>query len=235
MPVEFELPHDLPDGEYQFIVSDWTRYLEDERTANPFKFNADNIGELFTVMRDVLGIRHDAMYLRLVRQADGVAVGHTAMPHLPASRRQVLLDSGRSDITPFVTSTVKIVPTGLVMSGSAEFTITCEASRESGRHPRRRNQEKQRVGKKVDASKMSIQRRQDKCGESEVYGECLVMRLMSSCRDRSCWRPPGRSPGAGGDDLALGAGQRGRFQGGNTAQCGRHQSGRCEALARGEQ
>ena len=27
-----------------------------------------------------MGIRHDAMYLRLVRQADGVAVGHTAMP-----------------------------------------------------------------------------------------------------------------------------------------------------------
>ena len=37
-----------------------------------------------------------------------------------------MLDSGRSDITPFVTSTVKIAPAGLVMSGSADFTIDVE-------------------------------------------------------------------------------------------------------------
>ena len=124
LPVDLELPHDLPDGDYQLIVSDWTRYLEDEQAANAFKFTATKIGELFSVIRDVMGIRHDSVYLRLVRQADGVAVGHTAMPRLPASRRQMLLDSGRSDITPFVTSMVKSVPAGFVMSGSAEFTIS---------------------------------------------------------------------------------------------------------------
>ena len=126
MPVEFKLPRNLPDGQYQFIVSDWTRYLEDERTASPFKFSAENIDELFAVLRDLSTIRHDAIFLRLVRQADGVAVGHTQMPHLPASQVQVMLDSGRSDITPFVTSTVKIAPAGLVISGSAEFTIDVE-------------------------------------------------------------------------------------------------------------
>jgi hypothetical protein len=126
LPVEFDLPHDLADGEYQLIVSDWERYLEDEKTANPFKFTAENIGELFSVLKDLGTLRHDAVFLRLVRQADGVAVGHTEMPHLPPSRMQVMLDSGRSDITPFVTSTVKIAPAGLVMSGSADFTIDVE-------------------------------------------------------------------------------------------------------------
>jgi hypothetical protein len=126
LPTSFSLPHDIPDGQYQLIVSDWTRYLEDERTANPFKFNANSMDELYQVIRDFETIRHDSVYLRLVRQADGVAVGHVAMPRLPSSQRQIMLDSGRSDITPFVTSTVKIVPAGLVMSGSAEFTITIE-------------------------------------------------------------------------------------------------------------
>jgi hypothetical protein len=126
LPTSFVLPHDIPDGQYQLIVSDWTRYLEDERTANPFKFNANSMDELYQVIRDFEKIRHDSVYLRLVRQADGVAVGHVAMPRLPSSQRQVMLDSGRSDITPFVTSTVKIVPAGLVMSGSAEFMITIE-------------------------------------------------------------------------------------------------------------
>ncbi|MGD0390929.1 MAG: hypothetical protein ABSC42_18445 [Tepidisphaeraceae bacterium] len=126
LPVEFDLPRDLPDGQYQLVVSDWARYLEDERTANPFKFDAQTIDELFAVLRDVEGIRHDSVFLRLVRQADGIAVGHTEMPHLPSSQRQVLLDSGRSDIMPFVGSTVTRVPARLVMSGSAEFTITIE-------------------------------------------------------------------------------------------------------------
>jgi hypothetical protein len=126
MPVQFELPRDLPDGQYQLVVSDWARYLEDERTANPFKFNAENIHELFSVVRDVESIRHDAIYIRLVRDADGIAVGHVEMPHLPSSQRQVLLDSGRSDIMPFVTSNVTVVPSGLVMNGSADFTIDVE-------------------------------------------------------------------------------------------------------------
>jgi hypothetical protein len=126
LPVEFDLPRDLPDGQYQLIVSDWARYLEDERTANPFKFNAQTIDELFAVLGDVEAIRHDSVFLRLVRQADGIAVGHTEMPHLPSSQRQVLLDSGRSDIMPLVGSTVTRIPAGLVMSGSAEFAITIE-------------------------------------------------------------------------------------------------------------
>lgn len=123
LPVQFDLPRDLADGEYQLVVSDWARYLDDEKTANPYKFSAENLGELFAVLNDLSTLRHDAVFLRLVRQADGVAVGHTEMPHLPPSRMQVMLDSGRSDITPFVTSTVKIAPANLVMSGSAEFTI----------------------------------------------------------------------------------------------------------------
>jgi hypothetical protein len=126
LPVEFDLPTNLPDGDYQLIVSDYSRYLDDEKTTNPFKFSAADIGELFAVLKDYEAIRHDAVYLRLVRQADGVAVGHTEMPHLPPSQMQVMLDSGRSDIMPFVTSTVKIAPAGVVMSGSAEFTITVQ-------------------------------------------------------------------------------------------------------------
>lgn len=126
VPITFDLPHDLTDGQYQLVVSDWTRYLEDERTANPYKFNAENVGEMFSVIRDVEAIRHDAVFIRLVRQSGGVAVGHTELRRLPSSERQVLLDSGRSDITPLTVSTVKIVPIGLVMNGSAEFTITIE-------------------------------------------------------------------------------------------------------------
>lgn len=126
MPVELELPRDLPEGTYQLVISDWQRFLQDEMTSKPFRFTAENIRQVFDVLHDYTSIRRDALYLRLVRQADGVAIGRVAMPHLPSSRRQILMDAGRSNTTPFVSSTVKVIHTPLVMSGAAEFQITID-------------------------------------------------------------------------------------------------------------
>jgi hypothetical protein len=126
LPVEFELPRDLPEGAYQFNVSGWQQYLLDEQTAKPFRFAAENASEGFDVLREVSSIRHDAIYLRLVRQADGIAVGRTAMPNLPSSRREVLIGAGRSNTTPFVSSKASAIPTGFLMSGAAQFQVTID-------------------------------------------------------------------------------------------------------------
>jgi hypothetical protein len=126
LPITFELPRDLADGTYQLVVSDWTQFLMDETTAKPFRFTADNVEEIFAVMRDLNAFRHDAVYVRMVRQGDGVAIGRTAMPNLPSSRREVLIGAGRSNTTPFVSSTTKTVPVKYVMSGSAQFAITVD-------------------------------------------------------------------------------------------------------------
>jgi hypothetical protein len=126
LPIAFELPKDLTDGDYQLVVSDWQRYLTDEQANKPFKFEASSINDVFGVLKDMSKIRHNAVYLRLVRQPDGVAVGRTEMPRLPASMRNVLLGSGRSNTTAYVSSTMKSIPTQLVMSGSAEFQLTID-------------------------------------------------------------------------------------------------------------
>ncbi len=123
MPIELELPRDLPDGQYQLVISDHERFLSDEMSATPFRFTAGNAREVFAVLRDVASIRHNAVYVRLLRQPDGVAIGRTAMPHLPSSRREIFLGAGRSNTTPFVSSTVKTIPTDFVMRGSADFVI----------------------------------------------------------------------------------------------------------------
>src|SRR5690606_34275939 len=116
-PIEMQLPRELADGEYQLSVSDWQQYLNEEEMAKPFRFVAENVDEVFEVLSDVMGVQQKALYLRLLRESDGVAIGRTAMPHLPSSRRQIMLSAGRSNTTPFVSSTVKIIPTEYVMSG----------------------------------------------------------------------------------------------------------------------
>jgi hypothetical protein len=126
LPIQCSLPRDLPDGPYQLVVSGWERYFADELDAEPFRFSAENINEMFDVLAEYEGVRHNALYVRLVRQEDGVAVGRQAMPRLPYSMRQALLESGRSDLEPFVSSEVETIPTDLVMDGAADFTLTIE-------------------------------------------------------------------------------------------------------------
>jgi hypothetical protein len=126
LPVELEVPRNLPQGTYQLVVSDADRFLQDEEATEPFRFTAEGVSDIFDALKDMTAIRHDALYLRLIRQPDGVAVGRTALAQLPSSRRQILLASGRSDTTQFISSTVKVIPTTRVIAGSAEFAITIE-------------------------------------------------------------------------------------------------------------
>ena len=140
LPIELQLPSDLGDGTYQLVVGGWERFVTDEQMAQPFRFTAESSEQVFAVLRDVMSMRHNALYVRLLRQPDGIAVGRVAMPRLPSSRRQVLLSSGRSNTTPFVSSTVKVIPTDLVMQGDAEFELQIDADERvetaSGRTPK---------------------------------------------------------------------------------------------------
>lgn len=126
LPVDFDLPRDLPEGTYQLVISGWEQFLNDERTAKPFRFSAQSTADVFAVLRELAGFRHDAVYLRLVRQPDGIAIGRTAMRSLPSSRREVLIGAGRSNTTPFVSSTTKAISTGHLISGSAQFEVTID-------------------------------------------------------------------------------------------------------------
>ena len=123
LPIEMPVPKDLPDGTYTFSVSDWSSYMYDEQMNEPFRFITENIDQVFTVMKEMNDVKRDALYVRLMRQGDGVAVGRAAMPRLPASQRQVLLGAGRSNTTAFVSSNVQVVPTDYVFNGQTSFEI----------------------------------------------------------------------------------------------------------------
>ena len=116
----------MPEGKYQLTVSGWEQYFSDERGAKPFRFSAESTKDVFDVLREMAAIRHDAIYVRLTRQPDGIAIGRTAMPNLPSSRRQVLIGAGRSNTTPFVSSTVKVIPAGNLVQGAAQFEVTID-------------------------------------------------------------------------------------------------------------
>ena len=251
LPVNLELPRDLPDGPYQLVISDWQRYFADEIASQPFRFSAESSNEVFDVIRDFTAIRHDAIYARLMRQADGVAVGRIAMPRLPSSRRQVLLGAGRSNTTAFVSSSCKTIPSEFVMEGSADFilTIDFEAHVEVGGKPNATKtepassppqtavnptEEKEKKANKSDKS--------DK--ENGPSGNPERLRKTITATDGSPWSfsyetnhphhgfvHRSRAVRTRRRHLALDPNDRSRFQGGHVPQRRRDKSGRPEALA----
>lgn len=128
LPIEFALPRDLVEGQYDFAVLDWQNHLMEEQQLRPFRFTAESAEEMFAVIRDYMGVRRDALYVRLLSQPDGVAIGRTAMPKLPSSMRRVMLGAGRSNTTQFVSSAGKTVATKYIMEGQAHFQITVDKS-----------------------------------------------------------------------------------------------------------
>ena len=57
LPIEMELPRDLPKGTYRLIVSDAQRYVQEEQQSQPFRFTAEKVDDVFSVLNDVAQIR----------------------------------------------------------------------------------------------------------------------------------------------------------------------------------
>lgn len=127
VPVEMQLPADLEEGTYDLIISDWQNFLQTEQSTRPFRFTAQSADEVFDVLRDMANVKRNAIYFRLLRDEDGVAIGRTALPNMPSSRRQVIMEGGRSDVTQFLSSKVVTIPMDYVMDGAANFQITVES------------------------------------------------------------------------------------------------------------
>jgi hypothetical protein len=128
-PFRVQLPNTLPDGTYNLVIADSSRHLADEQAGRPFRFRTDRVNDVFEVLRETLSVRTDAVYLRLVRSRDAVAVGRVAMPGLPASKRKILADAGRSDVAEYLTSDVVVLPQEFVVTGSAELQVIVDRKR----------------------------------------------------------------------------------------------------------
>src|SRR5205823_161099 len=51
LPIEFDIPRELPDGTYQLAVTDWQNYVEAEKLARPFRFTAESGNEVFAALK----------------------------------------------------------------------------------------------------------------------------------------------------------------------------------------
>jgi hypothetical protein len=75
------------------------------------------------MLRSLTAMRSDMLYMRLTTRGEGVAVGRTAMPHLPALKRDVLMQEPRPEVVMYLNSVVKSHALKRPMMGAVDLMI----------------------------------------------------------------------------------------------------------------
>ncbi len=118
-----KVPADLPEGTYEFSVCSWREHLGRWRVEKPHLFRYRSLPQMLNVVNRVAGVRRDRLFLRLKLPQGGVALQGEEMPELPSFRRQVVVDSKRTDVSTYTESIVAAVPLPFDASGARSFKI----------------------------------------------------------------------------------------------------------------
>lgn len=124
MRAELTVPANTPEGDYPLFVTGASSYLAQMVMTRPHLFTTRRIGELMTMLQEVLAIKADALYVTLHLPEQGIAVGRQELPNLPSSRRAMIFTPASTVATPFGETAEKIVPTDVVIEGEANFMLS---------------------------------------------------------------------------------------------------------------
>jgi hypothetical protein len=119
----FDIPADLPDGEYRVTASDAQSHVGQLMMLRPHLANVTNIDELLERTQFVLDVPDNAIYVSLLLPTEGVAIGQTELPQLPSSRRAILGSLQRTGVSAYKEAVFQTVPTDWVPQGQVTFPI----------------------------------------------------------------------------------------------------------------
>ncbi len=121
--IRFQVPENLPEGEYEIAVSDSSQFASRLAASRPHLSRVTNLDELFEQAQKVLAIPDDALFVSMMLPEGGVAVGRTELPQLPSSHRAILGSGLRSGVSLFREMMHQVVPVNFVPTGQVTFTI----------------------------------------------------------------------------------------------------------------
>ncbi len=122
--INLPIPADLPEGDYQVLVCDANSYLQNLVNSRPHLTHIASASELYAMVKKIIGLPSDAIYIVLQEKPDGVAIGQQELPNLPSSRRAIIAQPTNSIATPYADSIEKVVRVDDVTDGNVDFTLT---------------------------------------------------------------------------------------------------------------
>lgn len=128
---QFSLPADLPDGAYDLIVGDASSHLAALKQEKPFLWRAENAAQMLSTLNLAGAVPENRLYLHLVLQADGMAIGRMELPELPSFRQKILIDAKRTDVEAFRESLLVTYDVDFMVRGAHTVKIHVQRRTES--------------------------------------------------------------------------------------------------------
>jgi len=119
IPVEMDLPANLPEGTYFLRVCDASTAISQLQSEMPHRFSPRTVPQLFEAIRRTVDRDSGRLYLRLRLPQGGLAVDKKELTHLPDSKARILAEAEILDTRRFSISLSSSMHTQYVISGSA--------------------------------------------------------------------------------------------------------------------
>lgn len=123
--LHFAIPEDLPDGDYELVVSGAQGYLDRLLTTKPHLFDTQRLEDLLQVLQLMGSVEERAYYMTMsLPGRKAVAVGRQELADLPSSRRALLTRRAGSGVSDFSALLENRVPCDRAVQGNAKFVLT---------------------------------------------------------------------------------------------------------------
>ena len=123
----FEIPQDLPPGNYDLITCGRSGYMDFLMKVAPYRFTPHNLTTLIEVLNNILTVGRDKLFCILVLPSGGITVERAELPDLPATKALVMTSPKRGlKIQPYARWIEKSFTTGTVIGNAKRVKITVE-------------------------------------------------------------------------------------------------------------
>jgi hypothetical protein len=123
MALPFTVPGDMPEGEHQLVVGDYSSYTLRRLTSQPRFALIKSVDQLAAALQEIASVPEHHVFVGLQRPEPGLAVGRRAMEELPGSRLTVLGSSASSTLVPYPRFVEASYPTPQVVQGELGLTL----------------------------------------------------------------------------------------------------------------
>jgi hypothetical protein len=90
------MPKDIRPGNYKIIAGGVNDYIEFIIGSAPYKYTAQNLPSLISIINDVGNIQRNGLYIVLTLPSGGIALENAELPELPLSKAMLLNSNKRS-------------------------------------------------------------------------------------------------------------------------------------------
>ena len=114
----------LPDGQYAITVAAAQPYFQLLMQRRPHLAMSQNVDDVTDMLRRMLSVENDALYVVMELPRLGIAVGRNELPRLPSSRLALMATPTSPLVTPFIDWVQMKVPMDVAPLGKAAVRIT---------------------------------------------------------------------------------------------------------------